>query len=167
MFKYNRITEYLMVTDIEGEQEESMEIRKSIVIDASPEVVFQAITDPNELTRWFPDQAILEPKVEGKMKFSFFKTDSEYRQMDYFPEGTITEFIPNKRLSYSWHEPNIPDFPNTVVTWELERIKNNKTRLNLLHTGFKADETAKKHNEGWSHFLTELKKYCEKRNKQS
>ncbi|MGH9966163.1 MAG: SRPBCC family protein, partial [Nitrososphaeraceae archaeon] len=91
-----------MVTDIEGEQGESMEIRKSIVIDASPEIVFQAITDPNELTRWFPDQAILEPKVEGKMKFSFFKTDSEYRQMDYFPEGTITEFIPNKRLSYSW-----------------------------------------------------------------
>ncbi|MGH9977347.1 MAG: SRPBCC family protein, partial [Nitrososphaeraceae archaeon] len=107
------------------------------------------------------------PKVEGKMKFSFFKTDSEYRQMDYFPEGTITEFIPNKRLSYSWHEPNIPDFPNTVVTWELERIENNKTRLNLLHTGFKSDETAKKHNEGWSHFLTGLKKYCEKRNKQS
>ena len=30
------------------------------------------------------------------MKFSFFKTDSEYRQMDYFPEGTITEIIPNK-----------------------------------------------------------------------
>lgn len=61
---------------------------------------FKAITDPNELTHWFPDQAILEPKVGGKMKFSFFKTDSEYRQMDYFPEGTITEFVPNKKVSY-------------------------------------------------------------------
>jgi uncharacterized protein YndB with AHSA1/START domain len=91
-----------MVTDIKGRQEETMEIKKSIIIDASPEVVFNAITDPNELTRWFTDQAILDPKVGGKMKFSFFKTDSEYRQMDYFPEGTITEFIPNKKLSYSW-----------------------------------------------------------------
>jgi hypothetical protein len=97
----------------------------------------------------------LEPKVGGKMKFSFFKTDSEYHQMDYFPEGTITEFVPN--------EPSIPDFPTTVVTWELEKMENNKTRLKLLHRGFRPDETAKKHNEGWSHFLSELTKYCAKK----
>jgi len=81
-----------MKTDIEKQQEETMEIKKSIIIDTLPEVVFKAITDPNELTRWFPDQAVLDFKVGGKMKFSFFKTDSEYRQMDYFPEGAITEF---------------------------------------------------------------------------
>jgi hypothetical protein len=33
--------------------------KKSILTDASPEVVFRAITDPNELTNLFPDQAIL------------------------------------------------------------------------------------------------------------
>ena len=152
-----------MKTDIEKQQEETMEIKKSIIIDTSPEVVFKAITDPNELTRWFPDQAVLDLKVGGKMKFSFFKTDSEYRQMDYFPEGAITEFIPNKKLSYSWQEPNIPDFPMTVVTWELEKIEDDKTRLNLSHTGFKAGEMAKKHNEGWSHFLDNLTKYCRQR----
>ena len=100
------------------------------------------------------------------MKFSFFKTDSEYRQMDYFPEGTITEIIPNKKISYTWQEPNIPGFPNTVVTWELEKMEDYKTRLKLFHTGFKPDETAKKHNEGWSHFLGQLIKYCAKRDKQ-
>jgi uncharacterized protein YndB with AHSA1/START domain len=74
-----------------------------------------------------------------------------------------TEFIPNKKLSYSWQEPNIPDFPMTVVTWELEKIEDDKTRLNLSHTGFKAGEMAKKHNEGWSHFLDNLTKYCRQR----
>ena len=74
--------------------------------------------------------------------------DSEYRQMDYFTEGTITEFVPNKKVSYTWQEPSIPDFPTTVVTWELEKMENNKTRLKLLHRGFRPDETAKKHNEG-------------------
>lgn len=153
--------------EIEGQQkQEVIEIKKNIVIDATPEAVFKAITDPNELTQWFPDQAILEPKIGGKMKFSFFKTDSEYRQMDYFPEGTITEIIPNKKISYTWQEPNIPGFPNTVVTWELEKMEDNKTRLKLFHTGFKPDETAKKHNEGWSHFLGQLIKYCAKRDKQ-
>ena len=67
----------MSTNEIEGQQkEETAEIKKSIVIDATPEVIFKAITDPNELTHWFPDQAILEPKVGGKMKFSFFKTDS-------------------------------------------------------------------------------------------
>jgi uncharacterized protein YndB with AHSA1/START domain len=84
----------------EGLQPETTEIKKSIVINAAPEVVFKAITDPTELTHWFPDNAILEPNVGGKMKFSFYKTDSEYRQMDYFPEGTIIEFVPDKKISY-------------------------------------------------------------------
>jgi hypothetical protein len=48
------------------------------------------------------------------------------------------------------------------VTWELEKIENNKTILKLLHTGFKAGEKAKQYDEGWSHFLNELVKYCEK-----
>jgi uncharacterized protein YndB with AHSA1/START domain len=156
-----------MSTTERKEQEEAIEIKKSIVIDASPEVVFKAITDPNELTNWFPDQAILEPKIGGKMKFSFCKNSKRGSQKcgrdnDNFREGTISEFIPNKKISYTWEDSYDPDFPTTVVTWELEKIENNKTNLKLLHTGFKADEKAKQHDEGWSHFLNELIKYCEK-----
>jgi uncharacterized protein YndB with AHSA1/START domain len=69
MFKYMWFSYYLLMSakDMKGQQEqESIEIRKSIVIDATPEVVFKAITDPNELIHWFPDQAILEAKAGGK-----------------------------------------------------------------------------------------------------
>jgi uncharacterized protein YndB with AHSA1/START domain len=55
-----------MVTDIKGRQEETMEIKKSIIIDASPEVVFNAITDPNELTRWFTDKQFWIPRSEER-----------------------------------------------------------------------------------------------------
>jgi uncharacterized protein YndB with AHSA1/START domain len=146
------------------EEEQKEEIKKTIVIDASPEVVFKAITDPNELTNWFPDQAILEPNVGGKIKFSFYRdSKSTHRNMDYFPEGTIIEFIPDKKISYSWEHPSIPDFPRTVVTWELQKIENNKTRLNLIHTGFneaKMPKAREEHDEGWTYFLGELAKYC-------
>jgi uncharacterized protein YndB with AHSA1/START domain len=139
----------------------------NIVIDAPTEAVFKAITDPNELTNWFPDQAILEPKVGGKMKFSFYKNSKRGHQecgrdRDKFAEGTISEFILNKKISYTWENSYEPDFPRTVVTWELEKIENNKTSLTLLHTGFKAGEKVKQYDEGWSHFLNELAKYCEK-----
>jgi uncharacterized protein YndB with AHSA1/START domain len=101
--------------------------------------VFKAITDPNALTNWFPDQAILEPKVGGKMKFSFYKNSKRGNQecgrdRDYFHEGTISEFVLNKKISYTWEDSYEADFPRTVVTWELEKIENDKTNLKLLHT---------------------------------
>jgi uncharacterized protein YndB with AHSA1/START domain len=148
-------------------KEETLEVTKNIVIDAPPEVVFKAITHQNELTNWFPDQAILETKVGGKMKFSFYKNSKRGNQecgldTDKFAEGTVTEFILKKKISYTWENSAEPDFPRTVVTWELEKINNEKTNLKLLHTGFKVGEKVKQYDGGWSHFLNELKKYCEK-----
>ena len=92
-------------TERDGIQEETVEIKKSIIIDASPEVVFRAITDPQELTNWFPDQVVFEPKIGGNVRFFFYKEKSEKehtRRMDYFPEGSVKEFIPNKKVTYTW-----------------------------------------------------------------
>ena len=80
-------------------ENQKMEIRKTIVIDASPEVVFSAITEPEELTQWFPDQAILVPKIGGKVRFVTLKEiHPEWKlDRDYISEGTIQEFVPNKK----------------------------------------------------------------------
>jgi len=43
-----------------GQQQGTIEIRKSIVIDASPEVVFKS----SELTNWFPDNALFDGRSE-------------------------------------------------------------------------------------------------------
>jgi uncharacterized protein YndB with AHSA1/START domain len=144
------------------QQAQKIEIEKHIVIDASPEVVFKAITDPKELTNWFPDQAILEAKVGGKVKFSFYKEEGQHGDCSGATEGTIIEFIPNKKVSYTWEKHNTPDFPRTVVTWKLEKIDDGRTRVNLLHTGFESGKLFK-HDEGWSYFLDRLRKYCEKK----
>jgi len=139
-----------------------LEIRKTIDVNASPEVVFKALTDDNELTQWFPDQAILEPKVGGKMKFTFFAKNAENLDRDFFPEGEIIEFIPNKKLAYTWKPNSIPDFPRTVVTWNLEKIDENKTRIVLVHSGFtgKPTELFKDHNAGWDYFTERLVSHC-------
>ena len=46
----------------EQQQEEKVEIKKSVVIDASPEVVFKAITDPDELTNWVRTKPFWNPR---------------------------------------------------------------------------------------------------------
>ena len=57
----------MSTTEGKGQQEETIEIKKSIIIESSLQVVFKAITDPEELTQWFPDQAILKSRVGGKI----------------------------------------------------------------------------------------------------
>ena len=146
----------------------NLEIRKSIIIEAPPEVVFKAISNPKELTRWFPDEAIMEPKVEALVRFVTLKEiHPEWNlDKDYIMEGTVKEFVPNKRLSYTWKYNDIPDFPETTVVWELEQIDSNKTKVNLTHLGFTGKETGmtslESHDQGWTEVMTKLAKYCMK-----
>ena len=144
------------------------EIKKVIEIDASPATVFGAISDAQELTQWFPDAAILEPKVGGKFKLSFLKDSENSRMkldMDFINEGKVLEILQNKKLVHTWQWQAFSDFPQTIVTWELEQV-DNKTRLTLTHTGFTGKEkgpaSLEEHTKGWSFFLNELISYCKK-----
>ena len=79
-----------MSTTKEGGQEEQdlVEIKKTIIIDASPQVVLKPLLIHARLTNWFPNgRLFLEPRVGGKMKFSFFKDSNAHKNMDFFPEG--------------------------------------------------------------------------------
>lgn len=144
------------------------EIKQVIEIDASPEVVFSAISDAQELIQWFPDAAILEPKVGGQFKLSFLKDSKNSRMKldrNFINEGKALEIILNKKLVHTWKWPAFSDFAETIVTWELEQV-DNKTRLTLTHTGFTGKEqgpaSLEEHNKGWSFFLNGLISYCKK-----
>ena len=55
------------------------------------------------------------------MKFRFYKNSKRGNQdhgrdEGYFHEGTISEFNPNKKISYTGEDSYEPDFPKTVVT---------------------------------------------------
>lgn len=147
----------------------SNEIKQVIEIESSPEDVFKAISNPEDLINWFPDTAILEPKVGGKFKISFLK-DSKKSKMkmdrDFINEGKILEIVHNKKLAHTWKWNQFLDFPETMVTWDLEPVSNSKTRLTLTHTGFTGNEegpaSLEEHDKGWSFFLNELSSYCKK-----
>lgn len=138
--------------------EPNKEIKMSIVVDAPLKKVFRAITDPKELTKWFPDLAVFEPKVGGRVQFTFYKGNSDKRDKDFYHEGQVLEFDPDKRISYTWSYKNIPGFPRTTVTWHLKDIGNNRTRVDLVHSGFVGtkNEMYDNHKEGWKHFLNNL-----------
>ena len=147
----------------------SNEIEQVVELNSSQEDVFKAISNPEDLINWFPDVAILEPKVGGKFKISFLK-DSKKPKMkmdvDFINEGKILEIVSNKKLTHTWKWNQFSEFPETIVTWDLEPISDGKTRLTLTHTGFTGKEkgpaSLEEHTKGWSFFLNELISYCKK-----
>jgi uncharacterized protein YndB with AHSA1/START domain len=72
--------------------------------------------------------------------------------------GEFLEIVPDKTIVFTWcssfEEPRTPD---TRVTIELFP-DGNKTRLLLVHTGFKSEDSRSKHEGGWKAGLTDLTK---------
>jgi uncharacterized protein YndB with AHSA1/START domain len=115
-------------------------------IDAAPEAVFSTLIEPAQLERWIATRAVVEPTVGGRYDFGW----------DHGPVK-ILELEPSKKLAYSWH---FPDYPETVVTWELEG-SGGRTHLTLVHSGFGADRSNEGHEIGWAAYVASLKRMIE------
>jgi uncharacterized protein YndB with AHSA1/START domain len=61
-----------------------------------PSKVWRAITEPAELSSWFPAAARIEPKLAGKVIFDFQDGVSPVT------EGVVTEFEQFRVLAYTW-----------------------------------------------------------------
>ena len=159
-------------------EEPQTEVRKSIVIDASPEVVFKAIIEPEELTQWLPDLSIPEPRIGGKISIVCHKgtrwqvnNETKVLDKDYFFEGMIKELIPNKTISFTSRNVTLPEDPETnpeyTETWNIEEIDHNKTKVELIQSGFTGKEKGmirfEDANAGLPMLLDQLAKYCTRR----
>ncbi|GAB3437182.1 SRPBCC family protein [Flindersiella endophytica] len=117
------------------------EIRFELRIDSSPEEVFAALADPDQIERWFGWRVELEPTVGGRTTFGI--------------DGRIFEFEPGRRLAYG-------DEHGAVVRWELTG-SDGSTHLSFVQSGFGADELddAAQHEAGWLGGVAELKRMYE------
>jgi len=148
-----------------------MELGKTIEIDAPAHAVFSALTDSKELTQWWPDIGTFEPRVGGKFHFTFLaERHKEMGDRDHRLDGEVLEIVPNKKLVYSFipDEEYRPDGVRpkpTVVTWSLEEVGKNRTKVTLVHSGFtkEMDKHFKDVTAGWSYFTARLVEYCKNR----
>ena len=69
-------------------------IRKEIVLEATREEVWAALTDPLELEGWFANDVELELRPGGEATFRW--SNGESRQ------ATVTEVEPGERLAFEW-----------------------------------------------------------------
>lgn len=64
------------------------------------ERVWSAITDPDELARWFPSAVRMEPRVGGTVEFS----GDPYAEAS---TGTVLAYDPPRRLAFTWGDDEL------------------------------------------------------------
>lgn len=98
--------------------------------------IWKALTDKDEMKKWYFDLDAFEPRVGFQFKFPGQGHTGE----QYMHLCEIKEVIPGQKLSYSWEYDGLEG--SSVVTFELIP-DGDKTILKLTHAGL---ETFPKNN---------------------
>ena len=126
-------------------------------IGAPPDRVFRALTEADELARWWTSSGTSEPRTGGAFSYRF-EFDDPSRDHTY--EGAYHDVSAGERISYPWQA----SLGETTVDIRL-RPTGDGTELVLRHFGWgdgtEADEAVKLHEQGWSFFLDNLKSYLD------
>ena len=147
-----------------------------IFIAAPPARVFEAITDPTQMPKWWGQGGlyrVTESKIDLRPGGKWSSVGVGADGKSFRVEGEYVEIDPPRLLVHTW----LPSFSHplkTVVRWELEphtvhslhpggpRKTGNGTLVKLRHEGFAgAPAAAKDHSEGWKRVFGWLQAYVE------
>jgi len=131
------------------------------VYNAPIEKVWKALTNHEQLKKWYFQ--IKEFKPEIGFKFDFSGGPEDGTQFLHLCE--ITQVVDEKKIAYTWKYDGYPG--NSEVIWELFQ-EGDQTRLKLSHTGLESfAESGKDFSKenfvgGWNYFVNDaLKNFLE------
>jgi uncharacterized protein YndB with AHSA1/START domain len=128
----------------------SLEVQR--VINAEPQIIFEAITNPEILEQWFyatSDSATVEanPEIGGS-----YRIDMHDKEATYPHSGTYKEIIPNEKIVFTWNSKAVQD---TLVTISLRKVKQG-TEVTLKHEFMPDKKQKENHTKGWTVILERL-----------
>jgi uncharacterized protein YndB with AHSA1/START domain len=131
-------------------------------IDASPDQVWSALTDPDQIRKYMFGSQVETDWQRG----STIVWKGEYEGKTYVDKGEILEIEPERRLKMTHFSPlsgeeDVPENYHTVV-YELEE-RGQKTRVSLSQDGNASEEAAEHSQANWEKMLSGLKQVVEDR----
>ena len=141
----------------------SLEITR--FINASPDRVYAAWTDPAQLKEWFGPENVRTRNITanvcvgGKYRWDLITQDDE----DWAAFGEYRELIPEKKIVFTWQWDDDEAWKNRIslVTIELFERRGG-TELRLTHEQLPSEESRDRHNEGWNSLLDRLEQFIGK-----
>jgi uncharacterized protein YndB with AHSA1/START domain len=130
------------------------DIEKTIQLKASPERVWRAITEADEITAWFPETIQWDQQIGSEGWFGW-QNHGRYAV-------SIEKFEPPRFMAWRWaRQPDKPlsETDTTLVEWTLTARADGGTTLYLKETGFKTEELRQGNDSGWDAELGEMLEY--------
>ena len=138
-------------------------IVSEIHIQAEPERVFQALTDPEQVVQWWGQNGIYrctqfsaDLQVGGKWHSAGIGPDGGPFEVT----GEFLEVVPPRVLAYTW-VASWTGTAKTTVRWELSRTDQG-TLVRIRHSGLAAYPEIAQSYRGWPRMLGWLQALLEK-----
>jgi uncharacterized protein YndB with AHSA1/START domain/uncharacterized damage-inducible protein DinB len=123
-------------------------------IQASPEMIWAALTQASGLREWMCDGARSVPRKGGLIQV--------WWNSGYEARGVFTAYQPPGTLAFTWNSPMEPD--ETSVKFTLKPVEGG-TRVTVIHSGFGTGKKwagrAQESQEGWTQGLDNLQSTLE------
>jgi len=145
-------------------------VEREILINASPEVVWRVITEPEHISRWFSDEAELEGRIgaDGSLTWRPGGRGGD-KDFDAVVPLRVVAAEPYRHFAFRWNHPlgTEPDESNSALV-EFSLIEEaDGTRLRVIESGIDAvthDQEGKvrylkEHEHGWGRHLGEMRDY--------
>jgi uncharacterized protein YndB with AHSA1/START domain len=150
----------------EATTEQVRAFRMSLDIDASPDDVWRALTEANELVRWFSTEARVTPGKGGSMLWSWGQGEDWETRIDAWEPGRLLRLVQEDARPYDTQGRQLPpgevESARIAMEFTLESHQG-KTRLRLVHSGFGRgtawDSEIEGISEGWQAELRSLRHY--------
>jgi uncharacterized protein YndB with AHSA1/START domain len=139
---------------------EAIAVKRSIVINADRERIWQALTDAAQVSKWF------DSSMTWEFKLGIGEPITYWMNGEVLGKGRIVTVDSPERFAFNWTpEPGNP--AETLVTFTLERVAEG-TRVTVVEAGFEvlpADRQqprVEENSDGWRQVLDHLVTYLEK-----
>jgi uncharacterized protein YndB with AHSA1/START domain len=140
-----------------------------IEMAAPAERVFQALTDSDQLARWFTNDSCpakfwkMDARLGGSYSYASENSKLAINGVSQFTcRGEILEFDPPRLLVYTWiGNWHLDPERKTVVRWELTPTASG-THVKVIHSGLIHEPEARKdYSGGWVGVVESLKHFAE------
>lgn len=139
---------------------DGLELRLERSFPVPRAAVYRALTDPEQLGRWWGPSGFTAPSVEfdpqagGAYRIAMQPPDGDLFHLS----GEFREVVPPARLAYTfvWDPPH-PDDRTTIVVLALED-RGEETVVLLVQGGFATQERRALHEAGWTESLERLQR---------
>ena len=128
-------------------------------LKASPEKVFRAWTDPQQLMRWWAPGSteLLSAEIDARVGGRFRKRARTPGGEEHEVSGTYREVIPDRKLVFTWTWRTTPE-RQSLVTIEI-KPDGDGTLLTLTHEQFFDEAARDRHQQGWTSVLDKLEQF--------